>query len=344
MAQVNGHCDPRFEELRTLLEENIASGAEVGASICVNIDGNNVVDIWGGFTDRESQQPWQEDTIINVWSTTKTITSLAALMAVDRGLLDVHNKVAKYWPEFGQNGKEEVEVRHLLSHSSGVPGWEQPVKLEDIYDLDHSTDKLAAQKLWFEPGTASGYQALTMGHLVGKLVCQTTGQTLKEFIAHEIANPLGADFQLGAVESDWPRISTLIPPPPLTESFPMEQEKSISYRALTGPAPDALVALSEDWRRAEIGAANGHGNARSVARILSIISLGGIVDDIRFLSPETINLIFQEQTNGPDLVLGVPVRFGIGYGLPNKHSTPFIPAGRKCFWGGWVSDPVLFVC
>lgn len=337
MPLVSGYCEPRFEKLRALLAENVGSGAELGASICVNINGKTVIDLWGGFTDQDRVHQWHENTIVNVWSISKTITSLSALMVVDRGLLGVFEKVSKYWPEFAQNGKEEVEVRHFLSHSSGVPGWEQPITYSDIYDLESSTQRLAAQGLWYQPGTASGYQALNMGHLVGELILRATGKTLGDFIRDEIAAPLGADFQLGAAEKDWPRISELIPPPPLKESFPMEGEDSVAYRALTGPPPDALRALTEDWRQAEIGAANGHGNARSVVRVLSAVSLGGVVDGIQFLSPATIDLIFQEQSNGTDLVLGVPVRFGIGYALPKQETVSWIPEGRKCFWGGWVS-------
>lgn len=344
MAHVNGYCDPKFEKVRILLARNLASGAELGACICVNIKGKNVVDLWGGATNESRSRKWQENTIINVWSVSKTITSLSALMAVDRGLLDVQEKVSRYWPEFAENGKEDVEVRHFLSHTSGVSGWEQPITFSDVYDRERSTAKLAKQAPWFQPGTVSGYHAMNLGHLVGELIHRTTGKSLKEFIEEEIAGPLGADFRLGAPEEDWLRISELIPPPPLKESLHLADKDSVAYRTLTAPIPNAQLALTDDWRRAEIGAANGHGNARSVARILSIVSLGGEVDGVRFLSPRTIDLIFQEQCDGIDLVLGIPVRFGIGYALPKKETVPWIPEGRKCFWGGWVSIPTLSPC
>ena len=158
--------------------------------------------------------PWTEDTIINVWSTTKTVTSLAALVLVDRGEIDPYAPVAQYWPEFGENGKEHVEVRHLLSHTSGVSGWEPPFPTEDIYDRElHG--RLATQAPWWEPGTASGYHAQNLGHLVGELVRRVTGKTLKRFVAEEIAGPLDADFHIGVGDADWGRIAPVVPPPPL---------------------------------------------------------------------------------------------------------------------------------
>lgn len=335
MATVKGHSERAFEKLRDLLAKNVESQEELGASICVNIDGKNVLDIWAGYTDKERTKEWEENTIVNVWSMSKTVTNLAALIAVDRGVLDVHEKVSKYWPEFAENGKQDIEVRHILSHTSGVSAWEKPVEPKDICDLKSSTEKLAKQAPWWTPGTASGYHAVNQGHLVGELIRRTTGKSLKQFIAEEIAGPLGADFQLGARKDDWSRISDLIPPPPMP-AFPMDEE-SVATKTFTGPLMDASFALTEDWRNAEIGAVNGHGNARAVSRILSTVSLGGEVDGVRLLSQKTLDLIFEEQIDGVDLAMGIPVRFGIGFGLPNLETVSWIPLGHKCFWGGWVS-------
>ncbi|HEY8761957.1 MAG TPA: serine hydrolase domain-containing protein, partial [Candidatus Dormibacteraeota bacterium] len=183
MAEVQGTCDARFASVRSAFEEQLESGEELGASIAIVVDGAPVVDMWGGWSDPERTRPWEKDTITNVWSTTKTMTALAALVLVDRGELDVHEKVAKYWPEFGANGKQDIEVRHLLSHTSGVSGWAQPVVVEDLYDWEKSTAMLAAQAPWWEPGTASGYHALNQGHLVGEVVRRITGRTLGAFFA-----------------------------------------------------------------------------------------------------------------------------------------------------------------
>jgi CubicO group peptidase (beta-lactamase class C family) len=335
MAEIDGTCAERFEAVRGALARNLDSGAELGASLVLDIDGDIVVDMWGGFCDLDRTVPWTEHTITNVWSSTKTVTSLAALMLADRGELDTDAPVARYWPEFAAQGKQDVLVRQLMSHSSGVSGLDQPAVADDLYDWETATSRLAAQAPWWPPGTASGYHALNYGHLVGEVVRRISGKTLKQFVAEEIAGPLGADFQIGAAEGDWGRIADVVPPPPLPFDFAALDPASPVVRTLTGPAVTADVANTPGWRRADIGAANGHGNARSVARIMSVLARGGEVDGVRLLGQDTIETIFKEQTDGIDLVLGVPLRFGIGYGLPQRDSMSWIPEERICFWGGW---------
>jgi CubicO group peptidase (beta-lactamase class C family) len=341
MAELNGTCDARFDAVRDALQRNIDSGEDVGASIVVDLDGEIAVDLWGGSRDEAGTAEWTRDTITNVWSTTKTVTSLAALMLVERGQLDVDAPVAAYWPEFAANGKQDVLVRHLLSHTSGVSGLDQPAVTEDMYDWEKSTARFAAQAPWWTPGTASGYHALNFGHLVGEVLRRITGTSLRQFVAEEIAGPLGADFQIGAAERDWGRIADVIPPPPLPFDMAALGPDSLVVKTFTGPAVGAAEANTPGWRQADIGAANGHGNARSVARILSVISRGGEVDGVRLLSPETIELIFREQANGVDLVLGVPLRFGIGYGLPAPETIPYLPDEKICFWGGWGGSLIV---
>ncbi|MGQ0482478.1 MAG: serine hydrolase domain-containing protein [Pseudonocardia sp.] len=339
--EVHGSCTEQFEPVREALREQLALGEELGASVYVDLDGEPALDVWGGHRDPGRTLPWQHDTITNVWSSTKTVTSLATLMLVDRGLIDVHAPVAEYWPEFAAGGKQGVLVRHLLAHTSGVSGWEQPVTVEDIYDWDTSCARLAAQAPWWEPGSASGYHALSMGHLLGEVIRRVTGKTLRQFVAEEIAGPLGADFQIGAREQDRSRIADVVAPPPLPFDLAALDPAGPMVKTLTGPAPDATVANSAGWRGADIGGANGHGNARSVARLLSAIALDGEVDGVRLLSPKTIDLIFEEQANGVDLVLGQPLRWGIGFALPRLDSLPYIPEGRVCFWGGWGGSMIV---
>jgi CubicO group peptidase (beta-lactamase class C family) len=341
MAEVSGTCDARFEPVRAALAEQLESGSDLGASIAVDVGGQPVVDIWGGWRDAEHRAPWTEDTIVNVWSTTKTVTNLAALMLADRGLLDPFAPVARYWPEFAENGKETIEVRHLMSPTSGVSGWDTPFAIEDMYDWELSTSRLAAQKPWWEPGTASGYHANNQGHLIGELVRRVTGQPLKAFVADEIAGPLGADFQIGAAQADWGRIAPVVPPPPLPFDLAALDPDSPVFKTFTGPAADASAANTPAWRQADMGALNGHANARSVARILRVLSLGGTANGVRLLSPDTIGLIFTEQSHGTDLVLGVPLRFGIGYALPETQSVPYVPQGRTCYWGGWGGSVII---
>ena len=341
MADVQGTCDARFKPVRVALAGQLESGNETGASITVDVDGRTVVDLWGGWCDPGLGRPWTENTITNVWSTTKTVTNLAALMLADRGQLDPYAPVANYWPEFAENGKERIEVRHLLSHTSGVSGWEAPFQTEDMYDWDSSTRRLAAQAPWWEPGTASGYHAANQGHLIGELVRRLTGKHLKTFVAEETAGPLGADFQIGAREADWDRIAPVTPPPPLPFDFASLDPASPVYKTFTGPALDAASANTPAWRQADMRAVNGHGNARSVGRILKALALDGVVDGVRLLSPDTIGLIFDEQSHGTDLVLGVPLRFGIGYALPETETVPYVPQGRTCYWGGWGGSVIL---
>ena len=341
MAQIEGKCEPRFEAVRGALAQYLDSGEELGASLVVDIDGDLVVDMWGGFCDQARTVPWTDRTITNVWSSTKPVTSLAALMLADRGELDVDAPVARYWPEFAARGKEGVLVRHLMSHSSGVSGLDQPAVVEDLYDWPTATSRMAAQAPWWEPGTASGYHALNYGHLVGEVVRRVSGKTLKRFVAEEIAGPLGADFQIGAAEADWGRIADVVPPPPLPLDFDALGPDSLTVKTLTGPFIEADAANTPGWRRADLGAVNGHGNARSVARVMSVVARGGQADGVRLLRPETIEKIFTEQINGIDLVLGVPLRFGIGYGLPVPELLPWIPDEKICYWGGWGGSMII---
>src|SRR5438128_1841649 len=209
---LGGTCSARFDPLRELFAAKLESGEDLGASLAVNLDGKMVLDLWGGWADEARTAPWTENTIACVFSTTKTMTALAALVLVDRGELDLDANVAKYWPQFAARGKAGIKVRHLLSHTSGVSGWDQPVTFEDVYDFDKSTAMLAAQAPWWEPGTASGYHSFTYGHLIGEVVRRITGQRLGEFFAAEIARPLGADFHIGLPASEFHRVADLVAP------------------------------------------------------------------------------------------------------------------------------------
>jgi CubicO group peptidase (beta-lactamase class C family) len=333
---LGGTCSARFEPLRELFAAKLESGEDVGASLAVSIDGKMVIDLWGGWADEARTVPWAEDTIACVFSTTKTMTSLAALVLVDRGELDLDASVATYWPEFAARGKAGIKVRQLLSHTSGVSGWDPPVSIDDVYDWDRSTAMLAAQAPWWEPGTASGYHALTYGHLIGEVIRRITGQRLGDFFAAQIAGPLGADFHIGLPPSEFHRIADLVPWPP-QPTYPADLDpNSPAYRTFTGPHMDGNLEWSrtERWRRAEVGAGNGHGNARSLARIQSAVACGGEVDGVRLLSPRTINQIFEVQSDGVDLVLGIRLKIGLGYGLPWPEVLPFVPEGRVCFGTG----------
>ncbi|MEV6659694.1 serine hydrolase domain-containing protein [Nocardia fluminea] len=337
MTEVAGTCDEQFSALRDELRKNIESGEELGASIAVTIDGKPVVDMWGGWTHSDRTTPWQRDTITTVWSSTKTVAALAALMLVDRGQLDLTAPVARYWPEFAAQGKEHIEVRHVLSHTSGLSGWEAPITWEGLYDNRSAAALLAEQAPWWQPGTRSGYHPITFGHLLGEIIERVDGRSIGRFVAEEIAGPLDADFHIGLHPDHFDRVANVVAPPPT--NLVLEPD-SVIAKTFARPVFDPSIAWTTSFRRAELGAANGHGNARALARIQSAMACGGRVGDVRLLSPETIALVFEPQSDGFDLVLNTDVTFGLGFGLPNP-AVPHIPAGKVCFWGGWGGSSVV---
>ena len=339
MAEIYGTCDDRFEQVSNVFSANLDAGHDLGASVAVVVAGEPVVDIWGGYLDEAKSTPWEKDTIINVWSTTKTMAALCSLILADRGELDLYAPVAKYWPEFAAGGKGEIEFRHILSHTSGLSGWSEPMTTEDLYDWEKATSLLAAQEPWWQPGTASGYHAVTQGYLVGEVVRRITGQTIGRFFADEVAGPRGADFHIGTPASADDRVAPVIPPPaPTAEMLAAFDPAGPGARTLGNPPLDASVSYTIPWRRAEIPAANGHGNARSVAAVQSVLACGGEVNGVRLLSEKGCEVVFQEQSNGTDLVLATPLRFGMGYGLSGELMP--IPE-RACYWGGWGGSVVI---
>jgi CubicO group peptidase (beta-lactamase class C family) len=336
VAEIKGEFDERFNGVAEALARSLDEGADVGASVAVVLDGEPVVDIWGGHKDLAETEPWEADTIVNVFSTTKTMTALCALILADRGELDLHAPVTRYWPEFGQAGKDRIEVRDLLGHTAGLSGWEEPLAVEDLADWDRCTSLLAAQAPWWEPGTSSGYHAVTQGYLVGEVVSRITGVSLGRFFKQTVAEPLGADFHIGLPPEADPRVAPLIPPPPTDLQGAGLPE--LGVRTFSNPPITGETTAEMWWQRAEIPAANGHGNARSVAAIQSIVACGGEARGTRLLSEEGLTAIFEEQSNGRDLVLDVPLRFGMGFGLASE-TMPMGP--RSCAWGGYGGSLVF---
>ena len=339
MAEVQGNCEPRFDGVRAALAGQVDSGADLGASVAVFLHGEPVVDIWAGWADADKTRPWERDTLTNVWSTTKTMTFLVTLMLHDRGELDYHAPVATYWPEFAHAGKEKIEVRHVMGHTAGLSGWDEPLSAEDLADWELCTSRLAAQAPWWEPGTASGYHAVTQGYLIGEIVRRITGESIGTWFAREVAKPLEADFHIGLPASEDHRVSNVIPPPPIDVATMEGQVSELMIKTFMNPPIDATMAHHEWWRRAEIPAANGQGNARSVAAVQSIIAGKGQARGVRLLSAEGTDAIFEVQADGIDKVLGVPERMGMGYGLSNP---PDVPGGpRTCYWGGYGGSVII---
>jgi CubicO group peptidase (beta-lactamase class C family) len=330
-----GSTTEPFAAVRTIFAEHLASGAELGASIAVDIDGETVVDLWGGHRDVARTRAWERDTITNVWSITKLVTALAVLVLTDRGKLDVDAPVARYWPEFANHGKDRITVRHVLAHSSGVSGLAAPAQVADLYDHERAAARLATQQPWWEPGVASGYHMWTYGHLLDEVVRRVDDRTLSDVIERDIAGPLAADFRLGVSGEALGRVADVVAPPPLLFDIEDLDHDGPAYKTFTGPPVAAEDATTAGWRSAQIGAANGHGNARSIARILSVLARGGQSAGERLLNEATAELILQEQTNGADLVNGLHVRWGLGFALSDPRTLEWVPAGRIAYWGGW---------
>ena len=333
--EVHGFCDERFAPVRDAFERNFEEHGDVGATFAATVEGEFVVDLWAGHADLARTRPWEQDTIVNVYSTTKTMSFLCGLLLADRGQLDFHAKVTDYWPEYGRNGKEHTEVRHFFSHSAGLPGFDPYLtSAEQLYDWQGCIDNLVAQAPWWEPGSESGYHAITQGYLIGELVRRIDGRTLGTYFREEIAEPLGADFHIGMPASEFPRVAEMIPDTsPVDPAFGEPDPDSITGRVFASAAADTDAVNTPGWRQAELPAAGGHGNARAVVRAQTPVANGGSAFGVDLLSRDGCRAIQEEQTDGPDAVLMMPVKFGMGYAFPNEMM-PMSPNERAMFWGG----------
>jgi CubicO group peptidase (beta-lactamase class C family) len=332
-TSVQGTVAETYGAVHSAFEDNLTSGADVGASFCASVNGETVVDIWGGLADQDEGRAWQRDTIVNVYSITKTMTALTALLVADRGELDFARPVAHYWPEFAAAGKQDVTVAHLMSHSAGLSSWREPLVAEDLYDWEKVTSLLAAQEPYWKPGTASGYHSLTQGFLVGEVIRRITGHTVATVFREEIAEPLRADFHIGLPASEDARVATLIPPPPLE----LWEHPTEVQRSQANPRLDVSLTRTRAWRGAEIPAAGGTSNARAVAQIQTILATGGEAGGRRFLSEAGCRKALEVQIEGTDLVLGVPMTFGLGFAVNNG----LMPNPNTIYWGGYGGSLVI---
>jgi CubicO group peptidase (beta-lactamase class C family) len=336
---ISGHCDPKFASVQKVFTERLEAGKEVGAAIAFTLNGESVVDLWGGYyagdsSGNPSEREWERDTLVNTYSTTKGMTAICAHRLVEQGRLDLDAPVAAYWPEFAAAGKEEIPVRWLLSHQSGLPAIRRKLPPEALYDWTVLCDALAEQEPWWTPGSKHGYHPMTYGFLVGEVIRRVSGRTVGEMFREDIAQRLDVDYYIGLDASEDDRVSDLIGSiagPPRTETGkpaarikgPMGEflrdmldPSTMVGAAFNNPRMAANAVNSRAWRGAEIPAANGHGTARSLARIYGALACGGAVDGVQILEPETIVRARTEQVSGPDATLGqLPMRYGLGYML-----------------------------
>jgi CubicO group peptidase (beta-lactamase class C family) len=322
-VKIEGTCDPRFRSVKEVFAANFDQGLEVGAAVAATVDGKTVFDLWGGYADQARTKPWTRDTLVNVYSTTKGITSICAHRLVDQGTLDLDAPVSKYWPEFAQAGKEKIPVNYLLSHRAGLPAVRKQLPPDAFSNWPAMCAALAAQEPWWEPGTRHGYHALTFGYLVGEVIRRITGKTPGTYLREEIAGPLKLDIHIGVDASFDPRIAELIgaPPPPPDKADQIgamaADPESMTFKAIANPRPvlDPALVNSRAWRGAEIPAANGHATARALAALYGGLATGGALNGYRVLSPAGIERAYTEQAFGPDLILGVDTRWGLGFAL-----------------------------
>lgn len=324
---VAGECAARFRAVRDAFERGLRDGGETGAAVAVWLDGEPVVDLWGGFVDAAETRPWRSDTLAYVASTTKGITALCANRLAEAGKLDLAAPVTRYWPEFGAAGKQDVPVHMLLSHRAGLPALRTRLPREALYDWDRVTAALAAETPWWEPGTKHGYHPMTFGWLVGEVVRRADGRSLGRYFREELAQPLGLDFHVGLRPDEEARCADVIPPAaghrnPLLRG-PGGRDSMLAL-AFGSPRSRPDEANTPEWRRAELPAANGHGTARALARLYGALARGGEEDGHHLLGPGALARATAEQAFGRDAVLpGLTTRFGLGFMLGH----PRLPLG-----------------
>jgi CubicO group peptidase (beta-lactamase class C family) len=325
---VRGRWEPGFEPVRRAFAEILAGGSEIGAALAVYLDGDLVVDVWGGHVDAARTRPWQPDTIVNLYSVGKAVTAVCALRLAEAGALDLEAPVARYWPEFAQAGKARVPVRYLLTHEVGLPAVARPLPADAWNQWDLMTEALAAQAPWWEPGTGHGYLVNMQGFLVGELVRRVTGTTLGAYLRETITGPAGIDFFIGFGPELDGRCAEVLPLPESPEAAELQRQLSADPANLDGLAlmrvnayrnPPGIsgigVVNTRAWRAAEVPSTNGHGNARAVARLYAALAGNGAIDGVHVLAPELVARAAQQQVDGDDRMLHRRTRFGLGFQL-----------------------------
>lgn len=320
-VEIQGEVAPGFEPVRRVFAD-LWREVEIGASFCAWHKGRKVVDIWGGYAEVDMSKPWERDTLVNVYSTTKGLASVAVAILHDEGKLDYDEKVVTYWPEFGAEGKQDVTVAQLLSHQAGLCGVDSKLEVEDLYDWDKMVNLLAAQKPWWTPGQAAGYHAVTWGYFPGELIRRITGKTLGQYFHDKVASPLGADAFIGLPDSQMHRVATLNGPnrarkQPRTPANANAEMPELYPVALLNPSISPFKhASSYAWRKAEIAAANGQANARGIATIYAALAMGGELNGTRIISERAIGEATKLEVDMQiDLVTGRPMRRARGFML-----------------------------
>lgn len=332
--QIQGYFQLEFEAVRDAFAALFEDPHERGAALCIQLNGETVIDLWAGMADKDGQAAWHSDTILNLFSCTKAFTSVALLQLASEGKLSLDAPVARYWPEFAAAGKADITVRQVLCHQAGVPAIAAPLPAEALYDWQAMLHALEGQAPWWQPGTAHGYAAITFGWLAGELIRRVTGREPGDVIVERVARPLGLDFHIGLADSEFDRVAHISRAKGNAGDaaaqrllhVTLREPEALSTRAFTNP-PSVLTSTNKpEWRRMQQPAANGHGNARSLAGFYSGLLAGDLLDG------EWLEAMLQPHSGGDDLTLLTPTRFGLGMMLdqPEQPNATFC-MGRGAF-------------
>jgi CubicO group peptidase (beta-lactamase class C family) len=322
-APLAGFCDPRFGEVRAEFARNFAERGEVGAGVCVLIDGRVAVDLVGGWTDSSCRHPWTSRSLVNFYSVGKALVALLALQLVDEHAIGLDTPIASVWPEFAEGGKSETTLRQALCHRAGVPAIRQPLTDADLWTWDRMAQPLAATDPWWEPGTRHAYHTNTYGHLIGEIIRRVSGQTCSDRL-RAVVGPLDADVWFGVPVREQPRCASVL--------WQGSNHVDVDFDALSGdelmtmlsyfnPPGYSSVGLvnGEPWRSAEIPSTNGHGTARGIAQVYA-----ALLQPNRLLSTDLLAEAVSPQSTGFCPVLGEDVTFGLGF-TPTTPRRPFGP-------------------
>ena len=332
-TSINGTVKEGFEPISEAFANNFAEHGEIGASFCVYQDGEKVVDLWGGSMDKARTKPWQESTLVNVWSTTKGMMALCIARLNDQGLLDNQRNVVDYWPEFGENGKQDVTVAQLFSHQAGLCGTIEPATEELLLNTEALAEVLAAQAPSWPIGSRSGYHALSIGPLGDALVERVTGKTVGEYFRDEIAGPLDIDFHIGLAPENDARVATIVHDgKPLNGGI--EHHNEIQRMAMDNLPLVPEIANKPEWRRQGTPSAAGHGNARGIAKIYGALATNRSIDGAELVSKEKLDAATTIQIENEDLVIGLPICWGVGFAI-NKGLGVYGPNEESFGHHGW---------
>lgn len=324
---VQGSCDPRFARVREAFERNFAEDGELGASVAVVLDGRSVVDLWGGHRDAARARPWERDTIACMMSVAKAVSALCVHILADEGRIDIDAPIARYWPEFAAAGKQDIPVRWILCHLAGIPAADAAAR-GDMYDWGAMTRAIAAQAPLWPPGSTRCYHSATQGFVLGELVRRVDGRSLGRFLRERVAGPLGIDYAIGLDAAAIARCADMIPAKgTIFDAAQRGDRESLLGRAWF-PLAEGEDFNSDAWRRAEIPSANGHGNARAIARLYGALARGGEVDGTRVIGREALERAIELQWHGPSISSKLVFRTALGFFLSAPPDRPMGPNPR----------------